>query len=231
MSIPSRYSKLKEKVEETCLENGRDASSCLLLAVSKTTDIDGVAQAIKAGAVDFGENRPDQLLEKHESFPDVRWHFIGNIQSRRIRDIVPCAYLIHSLQKLDHAKKINDVAFELGKVQDVLIEVNISGEESKSGIRPDETFDFIRACQKLDNVRVRGLMTMAPQGDLMIARDSFARLRDLKDHVFERMLSENGIEFEAFDQLSMGMSEDWREAIAEGSTIVRLGRAIFSEDF
>lgn len=72
---------------------------------------------------------------------------------------------------------------------------------------------------------------MAPQGDLMIARDSFARLRDLKDHVFERMLSENGIEFEAFDQLSMGMSEDWREAIAEGSTIVRLGRAIFSEDF
>lgn len=231
MSISNRYLKLKEEVADACIENGRDVSDCLLLSVSKTTDIDGIAQAIEAGAVDFGENRPDQLVEKHAAFPEARWHFIGNIQSRRIRDIVPCAYLIHSLDKFDHAKKISDVASGIEKVQDVLIEVNVSGEESKSGIEPACAYDFVCACQKLEGVRVRGLMTMAPQGDLKVAQDSFAKLRDLKAEIAEKAHDTSDVDLDAFGQLSMGMSEDWREAVAEGSTIVRLGRAIFSEEF
>ena len=231
MGISDRYLALREEVEATCIESGRDASSCLLLAVSKTVGVDGVAQAIEAGAVDFGENRPDQLLEKHAAFPEARWHFIGNIQSRRIKDIVSCAHLIHSVHKLDHMGKIDKVASELGKIQDVLVEVNVSGEESKSGIEPADALDFVRACEGLENVRLRGLMTMAPQGNIDEAKDSFAKLAELKESLLASYEGSDKSILSSFDQLSMGMSEDWHEAIAEGSTIVRLGRAIFSEEF
>lgn len=231
MGISDRYSALLDKVEKTCLSSGRDAKECLLLCVSKTTDNDGVAQAIDAGARDFGENRPDQLLMKSDAFPDVRWHFIGNIQSRRIPDIVSRAHLIHSLHKVDHAEKIDRAAAKIGKVQDVLIEVNVSGEESKSGIDPQIAQDFVEACIQLDNVRVRGLMTMAPQGDPELARDTFERLHTLKDDIVANIEAKGLAVPDGFDQLSMGMSEDWEEAISQGSTIVRLGRAIFSEDF
>lgn len=231
MGIAKRYLSLRDEVERVCINSGRGASDCLLLAVSKTVGTEGVAQAIEAGAVDFGENRPDQLLEKHAAFPEARWHFIGNIQSRRIRDIVPCAYLIHSLHKMEHAEKVDSVARDAGKIQDVLIEVNVSGEESKSGIAPDDAIGFVEACLGLGNVRLRGLMTMAPQGDLVVAEESFAKLRELKDSIMASFGDADEAGLSAFDQLSMGMSEDWHEAIAQGSTIVRLGRAIFSEDF
>ncbi len=231
MSISQKYLSLKAELGKSCIESGREKDDCLLLAVSKTVGVDEVAQAIDAGAMDFGENRPDQLLEKYEAFPNVRWHFIGNIQSRRIRDIVSCAYLIHSLYKLDHAKKIDRAAFDAGKVQDVLLEVNVSGEESKSGMTPNELPDFVNECLSMENIRLRGLMTMAPQGDLAAANDCFKKLRDLKESTLAALHGSDEKKLAAFDQLSMGMSEDWKQAVSQGSTIVRLGRAIFSEEF
>ncbi len=228
MSISEQYSEIKREVREACEGAGRAPDAALLLAVSKTVGVDGVKQAISAGARDFGENRPEQLVEKHAAFPRANWHFIGNIQSRRIKDIVPCAYLIHSVHKLKHAKKISEEAAKIGKVQRILIEVNVSGEESKSGIAPEDAPVFLRECMQLSNVRVCGLMTMAPQGDMEVARDCFAKLSRLLDELREQVAALFPEALPEFVQLSMGMSEDWHAAVAEGSTIVRIGRAIFS---
>lgn len=231
MGIAERYERVREDVCQTCESAGRPADSVLLLAVSKTVGIDGVSQAIVAGCEDFGENRPEQLVEKQATFPSVRWHFIGNVQSRRIKDIVPCAYMIHSLFELKHAHKIDEEARKAGKVQNVLIEVNVSGEESKSGITAHDASSFLAECLQLPNIRVCGLMTMAPQGDLSAAQRCFAGLAQLLDLLREDAFDGHEDKREAFTQLSMGMSEDWVEAVQEGSTIVRIGRAIFSDEF
>ncbi len=228
MTIQENYIEVASELGAVCAKAGRDAGEVRLLAVSKTVDASGVREAYTAGARDFGENRPDQLMEKQPQFPDAHWDFIGNIQSRRIKDIVAHASLIHSLSQLHHAEKINEVAAKMGKRQRVLIEVNVSGEASKSGIAPDELGAFLNACLDLDHLEVCGLMTMAPQGDLGVARTCFAALRELREQTCTRLVAQGREEAaQEFCELSMGMTDDWREAVLEGSTIVRIGRAIF----
>ncbi len=223
-----RYGTTADEVAQACKRAGRDAREVTLVAVSKTVGLDAVEDAARGGARDFGENRPDELMRKHDAHPELRWHFIGNIQSRRIRDIVGRAVLIHSLYEERHARKIDEVACERGIVQDVLLEVNVSGEASKSGLAPADVPEMLQLCESLEHVRVRGLMTMAPQGDLAAARATFRGLRELRDSLRETLPPEQAV---VFCELSMGMSEDWPIAIEEGSTIVRIGRAIFSADF
>ena len=138
MSVRSRYRRVVAEVAEVCEQCGREPAEVRVIAVSKTVGPDEVAEAVAGGACDFGENRPDQLVSKAAAFPEARWHFIGNIQSRRIPDIVGSAALIHSLYQLRHGQKIDQAAERLGKVQDVLVEVNVSGEASKSGVAPEE---------------------------------------------------------------------------------------------
>lgn len=224
MAIADQYKRVAAEVAQECAKCGRAPEEVKLVAVSKTVTADQVQQAIDAGARVFGENRPDQIMEKQARYPQAEWHFIGNVQSRRIKDIVPHAALIHSVFEEHHLAKIESEAAKAGKVQDILIEVNVSGEESKGGAAPDQVPALLEATAGLGHVNVRGLMTMAPQGDLDIAQKTFADLRELRDRLqagWDGDLSE----------LSMGMTEDWRRAIAEGATIVRIGRAIFSEEF
>ncbi len=152
MSIAERYQKVAAEVAEAAVAAGRAPEDVLLVAVSKTVGPEGVAEAIEGGARDFGENRPDQIVPKSAAFPEARWHFIGNIQSRRISEIVASATLIHSLYQLRHAEKIDHAAAELSKVQDVLIEVNVSGEASKSGVAPAEAAELVRAVAALSHV-------------------------------------------------------------------------------
>lgn len=228
MGIAERYQRERARVDEACRAAGRAPDEVLLLAVSKTVGIEGASEAWRAGAQELGENRPDEILRKSEALPDVSWHFIGNIQSRRIPDIVACADMIHSLYQSKHAHKISQVATEMGKVQDVLIEVNVSGEESKSGVAPKDAAALVQEVSKLPNVRVRGLMTMAPRGDAQVARASFEGLAALHEIIKGQLSPECAHDF---DQISAGMSEDWEEAVRAGSTIVRIGRAVFSEDF
>ena len=223
-----RYERTAAELASVCEHAGRSASDVTLVAVSKTVGPEDVALAIEGGACDFGENRPDQLMAKADQFANVNWHFIGNIQSRRIRDIVGRASLIHSLFEERHARKIDEVAREHGIVQDVLLEVNVSGEASKSGRTPEDVRDLFAVCRTLPNVRVRGLMTMAPQGDADVARATFVGLRELRDALRAELPEDEAAQF---SELSMGMSEDWREAVEEGATIVRIGRAIFSPTF
>ena len=223
-----RYERVAAELAEVCRKAGRDPEEVRLVAVSKTVDVPEVANAIAGGAHDFGENRPDLLMEKHDAYPSENWHFIGNIQSRRLADVVGRAALIHSLYDQSHARKIDSLAGKAGIVQDVLLEVNVSGEESKSGLAPADVASMVAVCRELPHVRLRGLMTMAPRGDLAVVRATFDGLRTLADDLRARMPAD---EAAVFDELSMGMSEDWREAVFAGATIVRIGRAIFSDQF
>ena len=228
MNTKERYERTVARLADACRAAGREPGEVTLVAVSKTVGGDQVQLAIDGGAADFGENRPDQLMEKADAFPQANWHFIGNIQSRRIRDIVGRATLIHSLFEERHALKIDEVARGKGLVQDVLLEVNVSGEESKSGCTPEGTRNLLAVCQSLSNVRVRGLMTMAPRADEQATRASFRGLARLHADLRATL---DASQAEAFGELSMGMSEDWPIAVQQGATIVRIGRAIFSDHF
>lgn len=227
-TLQERYNNVVAEVREQCVACGRPADAVRVIAVSKTADARAIAEAIEAGAQDLAENRPDRIVEMSGLFPQVRWHFIGNIQSRRIHDIVASATLIHSLYQLRHAEKIDAAAAALDKVQDVLVEVNVSGEESKSGATPEEAPALVKACAQLPHVRVRGLMTMAPQGDAQVALRCFEGLAALAGSIRAELDPADAMHF---SELSMGMSEDWPEAVAAGGTMVRVGRAIFSSAF
>ena len=229
MGFKERYERTVAEAAACCEACGRDPKSVVVVAVSKTVGADEVAEAIEAGAHDFGENRPDSLEGKRARFPQQTWHFIGNIQSRRIPDIVRDAALVHSLYQQRHVPKFDAAAAASGKVQDVLLEVNVSGEASKSGLAPDEVEGMLEHCLGLANLRVCGLMTMAPQGDQSVARASFEGLRELRDRLKTAHPACDDPRF--MHDLSMGMSEDWREGIAAGATIVRIGRAVFDDAF
>lgn len=229
MTTATRYKRLRSHLDSACQAAGRNPEDVLLLAVSKTVDLDQVELAIGAGAHYFGENRPDELLRKKQAFPDEHWHFIGNIQSRRIRDIVSAADLIHSVAKIDHLARINAAAFDLGKVQRILFEVNVSGEESKSGFAVDEVYDALIASVPFEYIEVCGLMTMAPRADDEAVFTTFTGLRDVRDELQQRLEQEE-IPI-SLSELSMGMTEDWEAAVPLGTTIVRVGRAIFDDTF
>lgn len=229
MAISDQYPRVKDQVARQCVECGRDPSEVTLLGVSKTVGLDGVAEAIKAGAHELAENRPDNIVELHDAFPQVEWHFIGNVQSRHIPDIVRCSTLVHSVYQQHHLARFDRSAQRYDKVQRILLEVNVSGEESKSGLAPDDVPAMIEAASKFPHLRVCGLMTMAPRGEVQATKDCFAGLRDLRD----QLKDDPALQFDNVElsELSMGMTEDWKYAIAAGSTIVRIGRAIFSPDF
>lgn len=229
MSTATRYQHLRKELDEICTQCGRSPEDVLLLAVSKTVDVDQVAEAMEAGSTAFGENRPDELLRKQAAFPQASWHFIGNIQSRRIPDIVSAADLIHSVSKESHLPKIDAAAEKLGKIQRVLIEVNVSGEESKSGFSPEEARGVIERAQSLSHVRIDGLMTMAPRAEAELINTTFSGLAQLEATLNETFA--NAPQPLRLSELSMGMTEDWRVAVPFGSTIVRIGRAVFDDSF
>jgi PLP dependent protein len=228
MSADENYRIIRQEVDEVCKQAGRNPQDVLLIGVSKTVGVPQVSLAITAGAHDFGENRPECLREKATALPHENWHFIGNVQSRAIPHIVEHACLIHSVYQEHHVKAIEKAANKLGKVQDILIEVNVSGEESKGGCAPDEALELVKAALACPHVRPRGLMTMAPQGNKQVAFETFSGLAALSEQIRQE-IGEN--DARAFCELSMGMSEDWRQAIAAGSTMIRVGRAIFSDTF
>jgi pyridoxal phosphate enzyme (YggS family) len=229
MTLESRYHAIREAVDQACRDCGRTPDEVRIVAVSKTVGVDAVREAVAAGIHDFGENRPEQLALKHDALPQERWHFIGNIQSRQLNQVVGRACLIHSLYQEKHADRIERLAAARGIVQDVLIEVN-DGEDNKQGLDAADLFEMVRYCSTLEHVRVRGLMGMAPQGDLQAASRTFERLAKLRDGL-RVQLHEQGVEGVDLDELSMGMSDDYLTAIPAGTTMVRIGRAIFSDAY
>ena len=226
-SAGDRFVSLSSELAASAAAAGRNPDDVRLVCVSKTATIEDVRDAFAAGARVFGENRIESLMPKRAALPEARWHFIGNIQARKIPEIVANADLIHSVWREDQLGRLDRFAEKCGKIQEILIEVNAAGEASKDGLAPEEVPAFLAACEACPHLRVRGLMTMAPQGDPEADAKAFARLAELKDQLVE----ERPERASTLTELSMGMSEDWQLAVAAGSTMVRLGSAIFSESF
>ncbi|WP_267192538.1 YggS family pyridoxal phosphate-dependent enzyme [Parvivirga hydrogeniphila] len=222
--IAERYRAVRRAVADAADAAGRDPDDITIVAVTKNVGVAEIRQAIAAGIRDFGENRVQEFLGKYGLFPDVRWHFIGTLQSNKVKDVVGRAVLIHSVDSVDLLARIDRIASERGVVQPVLLQVNVSGEATKHGFAPEEVEDALKAAAEMGSVRVDGLMTIAPLARPEQVRWVFRGLADLFASL--SALRFNGTEMH---ELSMGMTNDFRVAIEEGATIVRVGRAIFGK--
>ena len=210
-----------EKVREN-IENARGKSAygenVTLLAASKTVGVETLSEAVKLGCDILGENRVQEYLEKAGRVEGARWHIIGHLQKNKVKYVAGKVELIHSVDSLPLLYEIDKAAKKAEKVQNVLLELNISGEMSKYGLTTDEIPDIINKMGEVENVRVRGFMTMAPNTpDKDAVRAVFRRAREIFDG------------YDEFDILSMGMSGDYEIAVEEGSTLVRIGSGIFGE--
>jgi len=225
--IIENLKKVRNRIEKACSEAGRDPSEVLLIAVSKTKSLLEIQTAAESGQLHFGENRMRELQDKMEEMdnPDIVWHMMGTMQSNKIKYIAPRVDWIHSVGKKKYLKEINKRAGQHNRTIQVLIQVNISGEDQKSGCEPADVPKLLDYAQKLDHVNIRGLMGIAtlvenPED----VREEFALLRKILQENQNRT-SENIL----LDHLSMGMTNDLEVAIEEGATMVRVGRAIFGE--
>lgn len=221
MTLDVRLREVTERIEAAATRSGRDVSDVRLVAVTKSFPADVAAAAFRAGAHDLGENRAQELREKAIAVPEpVRWHFIGHLQTNKTRHVVGLAVLIHSVDRFGLAEEVARRARSRNESQDVLIEVNVSGEPTKHGVEPARALRLAEKVAALDGVRVRGLMTMAPFGeDPEGSRPYFSDLRELAERVREVVTDAT--------ELSMGMTRDFEVAIEEGATLVRVGEAIF----
>jgi pyridoxal phosphate enzyme (YggS family) len=221
LDVAARLEEVRARVAAAAKTAGRNPSEVTLVVVSKGFSADVVAQALEAGATELGENRAQELREKAIALPDVpRWHFIGHLQTNKTRHVVGTAHLIHSVDRVGLAEEIARRARRSGRAQDVLIEVNVSGEATKHGVEAPGALVLAQQVAALDGIEVKGLMTMAPfSDDPETSRPFFSDLRALGERV--------GAVLDQATQLSMGMTRDFEVAIEEGATLVRVGEAIF----
>ena len=217
-------SSIKERLQaiRTTLPEG-----VCLLAISKYYPVEAIMEAYNAGQRDFGENKAQDLVAKHQALPnDIRWHFTGHLQSNKIKYIAPFVHLIHSIDSLQLLKEINKHGAKVGRVIPCLLQIHIAQEETKFGFTADECLAMLTSeeWKELKNVHIRGLMCMASNTDdnELIAKE-FATVRGLFDEIKERWFTDDA----EFDTLSAGMSDDYLTAIAAGSTCVRIGSSIF----
>lgn len=217
---------IEERITSTCISCGRTRNEVLLIAVSKTKPLTLLEEAYACGIRDFGENRVQELSQKAESMPeDIRWHMIGHLQKNKVKAAVRHAYMIHSVDSISLAQAISVEAVKQSKTISVLLEVNVAGEESKFGYSPSEVLTDISEIAALPNIRIKGLMTIAPFTDTAETnRDYFKQLKELAVDIRNK-----NIDNVDMDVLSMGMSGDFQVAIEEGATMVRVGTSIFGE--
>jgi pyridoxal phosphate enzyme (YggS family) len=226
-TIKDRLEKVKNRIKKAAIACDRNPESIALVAVSKTVSAGTVQKAIEAGATILGENYVQEARDKIADLVNapVSWHFIGHLQSNKAKYAVKLFDLIHSVDSLKLARELNKQAQKIGKIQQIFVQVNISREETKSGISVDETMNLVKDISRLENLSIRGLMTMPPffnQPEKV--RPFFAALRDLRDQI-----QQNSTPNVSMDELSMGMTGDFEVAIEQGATMVRVGTAIFGE--
>lgn len=222
--IEENLKKVEEQISEACIKSGRNRSEIKLIAVSKTQPVEVLNEALKCGVTHLGENKAQELRDKSLLVTgDFSWHFIGHLQSNKIKYVIKAADYIHSVDSVKLADEINSKAETLNKKQKILLEINTSNEVSKFGVEQEkEIFEIARYCKNLNNLVLVGLMTMAPYTDDMnFIRNCFIRLREYKNK-----LNVNGFDL---SELSMGMTNDFQVAIEEGATMLRIGTAIFGE--
>lgn len=211
---------VKEKIEKAAQKSGRSAKDITLVAVTKTHPVEMMNEAIDLGVTDIGENRPQEVRDKYPLTKPVRWHLIGQLQTNKIKYVIDKVCMIHSVDSIHLMEEIDKQAKKHGLVMDILIQVNISGEETKSGISPSELDEVLSRAEEFTNIHVRGLMTIAPNDDT--ARIHFENMSRLYEKTKQKSYKNVSM-----DYLSMGMSNDFECAIECGSNMVRVGSAIF----
>ncbi len=224
MSIEQNLTEIKSKINAACEKSGRNPVDVTILAVTKTIDADRINEAVSLGIHDLGENRVQELLSKYDDVKgDVRWHLIGHLQKNKVKYIADKVCMIHSVESYSLLEEIERQCGRIDKVMDILIEVNVSGEESKSGITPGEVFDFVSKAATYPHIRVKGLMTMAPfDAENVELHQIFSDLYKISVDISSKKLDNVSMEC-----LSMGMTGDFEAAVEENSTIVRIGTGLF----
>lgn len=220
MSIAENIEKFRNVIEN---------EQCTLIAVSKTKPVEDILQAYQAGMKDFGENKAQEMTEKFEQLPkDIRWHMIGHLQRNKVKYIAPFVHLIHSVDSMRLLKEIEKQARKAGRVIDCLLQVHIAREETKFGLSEEELRELLESPEfaEMTHIQVKGLMGMATNtNNLERIRDEFRYLKELQ----EKIKADYALPNLQMEELSMGMSSDYIIAIEEGSTMVRVGSAIFGE--
>ena len=223
MSIKENLDLINEKITIAAEKSGRKREDVLLLAVSKTVDVPRIKEAVDLGLVDLGENKPQEINWKYFEIENVRWHQIGHLQTNKVKYIIDKVCLIHSVDSLKLAEEISKRAKAKDITMDVLVEINIAGEEAKSGVPLSEAEELAVEISKLDNIRVKGLMTVAPfVENPEDNRESFKQMKKLFVDIKEKNYNNIDMQY-----LSMGMTNDYEIAVEEGANIVRIGTGLF----
>lgn len=216
MDVETKFQVINNEIGQACERTNRNPEEITLIAVTKYVTIERTIETIQAGIANLGENRMEGFLEKYEAVQDATWHFIGTLQSRKVKDVINKVDQLHSLDRKSLAKEINK---RRDKPLDCFVQVNVSGEESKHGLSPEDILPFIQDMASYENIRIVGLMTMAPHvEDEEAIRHVFRKLRKLRHTVQDEELQHAPCEY-----LSMGMSNDFKIAIEEGATHIRIG--------
>ncbi|MGG2941014.1 YggS family pyridoxal phosphate-dependent enzyme [Heyndrickxia faecalis] len=223
MKVSENLARINEKIEKACQRAGRSRGDVEIIAVTKYVTTERAKEALEAGIQHLGENRDDGLLAKYEALGNRPvWHFIGTLQTRKVKNIIDKVSYIHSLDRLSLAEEIEKRAAKLDKEINCFIQVNVSGEESKHGMAPGQVADFVRKLKEFPHIRVVGLMTMAPlTEDQDVIRRTFRGLKQLQQDIESLHL-----DYAPCRELSMGMSNDFEIAVEEGATFVRIGTAL-----
>jgi pyridoxal phosphate enzyme (YggS family) len=223
-SIRDNLESVRQRLARAALAAGRDPGEITLVAVTKTFPPETILEGIEAGITIIGENRVQEASRKFDVIgPRVQWHLVGHLQSNKAKKAVEIFSLIHSIDSLETAREVGRRAMEAGKVQDILAEVNTSGEPQKYGVPPPQALDFIQTLSQVPGIRLMGLMTVGPlTEDSQAVRQAFRQLFRLFQEAKSLALKNAEMRY-----LSMGMSGDFELAIAEGSNLVRIGSAIF----
>jgi hypothetical protein len=215
---------INEKIKKAALKVNRNPKGIKLVAVTKTATIEQIKEAISAGVEIIGENKIQEAKEKYQILTtDIEWHLVGHLQTNKVKYAIEIFDLIHSVDSIKLAKEIDRRSLQFGMITNVLVEVNVSGEETKYGIKPEEVKPFLKEISEFSRIKVRGLMTIAPITEVKEkVRPYFRKLSELSKEIKSK-----NIKNVKMDYLSMGMSEDFEVAIEEGANIVRIGRGIF----
>lgn len=223
-TVKDNLETINKKIKEAALKVNRDPQEIKLVAVTKTATLEQIKEAINEGVKIIGENKVQEAKKKYQVLTtEVKWHLIGHLQTNKVKYAVEIFDLIHSVDSIKLAKEIDNRSVQFKKTIDVLIEVNISGEETKYGYNPEKVEAFLKEISEFSAIRVRGLMTIAPiSKNKEEVRPYFRRLRELSERIRDK-----NIKNIKMDYLSMGMTDDFEIAIEEGANMVRIGRGIF----
>ena len=222
--IKENLANVRKNIEDACKKVGRDVSEVTLITVSKTKPLSDLRIAYEEGSRDFGENKVQELVSKIDEMPsDVKWHLIGHLQRNKVKYIAGKVAMIHSVDSYRLAEESNVQAKKNSCVIPILIEINIAGEDTKFGIKPEEAEELIREISELENVKVSGLMTIAP--NVANPEENRAYFKAMKDLFVD--ISSKNIDNVEMKVLSMGMTNDYTVAVEEGATMIRVGTGIF----